>query len=210
MPKRHNATGRSSTERFLALPYFLLRSPAWLSLSPVARAVFVEVAARYNGSNNGRIALSARDAAARVNCSKNTAARALIELVQKGFLEPCSRGRFDRKTPHATEYRVTLHACDLTGARASKRFMSWTQGPKSVAGPTGGTAGVTTGTVQGVAQESCRGLSLSRDRRAVSEPATGPTTGTHIIHQRGCGVERHEAGADAVVEPLSGGHHHAA
>jgi hypothetical protein len=123
MAKSHDKTGRSTKERFVRLPHFMLQSSAWRSLCTVARSVFVELALIYNGSNNGRIAMSARTAGERVNCSKNTAGRALAELVQKGFIEVCSRGKFDRKTPHATEYRLTLHPCDRTNERASKRFM---------------------------------------------------------------------------------------
>lgn len=190
MPRRHNHKGRSTTERFVSLPYWMLQSPAWRSLSPVARSVFVELAAIYNGSNNGRLALSARDAAERVCCSKNTAARAFAELIQKGFVDLCSRGHFDRKTPHAAEYRLTLHPCDRSGERSSKRFMSWhPDQPKSVAGPTRGTAGVTSGTVTNLTKENCRELSLPRDRDRSSEATNGLTTGTHIIYQMGSGVE---------------------
>ena len=53
MPRRHNHKGRSTTERFVSLPHYMLRSAAWRSLSPVARCIFIELAAIYNGSNNG-------------------------------------------------------------------------------------------------------------------------------------------------------------
>ncbi len=153
MPKRHNPKGRSTTERFLKLEYYMLRSAAWLSLSPVARCVYIELASLYNGGNNGRLALSARDAAERVGCSKNTAARAFAELIEKGFIDLCSRGHFDRKTPHAAEYRLTVHPCNRSRERASKRFTRWRPDePKSVAGPITGTAGVTTGTVTDLTQ----------------------------------------------------------
>jgi hypothetical protein len=36
----------------------MLNSLAWLSLSAVARCVFIELAARYKGGNNGYLALS--------------------------------------------------------------------------------------------------------------------------------------------------------
>ncbi len=121
----------------MKLEYYMLRSAAWLSLSPVARCVYIELVSLYNGSNNGRLALSARDAAERVGCSKNTTARAFVELIEKGFIDLCSRGRFDRKTPHAAEYRLTIHRCDCSSERASKRFTRWRPDePKCVAGPT--------------------------------------------------------------------------
>ena len=188
MPKGHNVKGRSTTERFVALPHYMLRSAAWRSLSPVARSVFIELAAIYNGGNNGRLALSVRDAADRMGCSKTTAARAFGELTQTGFIDLCSRGHFDRKTPHAAEYRLTMHPCDRSSERASKRFMSWhPEEPKSVAGPSGGTAGPSSGTVTALTQENCRELSLPRDRKSHLEAVTCPTTGTHIIYQVGSG-----------------------
>lgn len=184
MAKRHNTTGRSTTERFVSLPHFLLRSPAWRSLSPVARCVFIELAILYNGSNNGRLGLSARVASERVGCSKDTAAKAIAELRAKGFVECRSRGRFDRKSPHASEYRLTHLACEKTGERATSLFTRWHPDlPKSVAGPTRGTAGQVSGTVRASAQESCRSRSDHRDRAPRSETSNGPTTGTHIIYQ---------------------------
>ncbi len=178
MPKRHNQKGRSTTERFVSLPHYMLGSQAWRSLSPVARSVFIELAVIYNGSNNGRLALSVRDAAERVCCSKNTASRALTELTQKGFIDLCSHAHFDRKTPHAAEYRLTMHSCDRSQQRASKAFMSWRPDEtKSVAGPSGVTVKAST-------KENCRELSLSRDRKSHLVAAIRPTTGTHIIYHR--------------------------
>jgi hypothetical protein len=80
MPKRHNAKGRSTTERYVGLPHWMLNSPAWRSLSPVARCVLIELLSIYNGANNGFIAMSARTAGERVGCVKDTAARAFREL----------------------------------------------------------------------------------------------------------------------------------
>jgi hypothetical protein len=118
MPKRHNKTGRSSTtERFVSLPHYMLGSRAWRSLPAVTRCVSIELAVIYNGGNNGYLALSSRDAAERVRCSKDTANRAFAELVSKGFIECCSRGHFDRKRPHASEYRLTLYDCNRAGAQ---------------------------------------------------------------------------------------------
>jgi hypothetical protein len=185
MPKRHDHKGRSTTERFVSLPHYMLRSPAWRFLSPVARCIFLELAAIYNGSNNGHLALSTRDAAERVRCSKDTAAKALADLIAKSFIECCSRGHFDRKRPHASEYRLTLYTCDRTGGRASKAFMSWRDAqPKSVGGTVEGTVGPIPGTVTPLTKENYRLRSDDRDREASFEASSGTTTGTHIIYQR--------------------------
>jgi hypothetical protein len=188
MTRKHNRTGRSTTERFVLLPYYMLTSAAWRSLSPVARSIFVELALIYNGSNNGSIALSTRDAAERVRCSKDTAARGLLNLVERGFIRCRSRGHFDRKKRHASEYLLTFRPCDRSGERALKSFMRWEpKQPKFIAGPTSGTDSPTRGTAQAVAKEDCRSGSDQKDRGPSCGSSDGPTSGTHIIYQEGCG-----------------------
>ena len=210
MPRHHNHKGRSTTERFVSLPHHMLRCAAWRSLSPVARCIFLELAAIYNGGNNGFIALSTRDAAKHVRCSKDTAARALVELTDKGFIVCCSRGHFDRKSPHASEYRLTLHSCNRTSEKASKAFMRWQPDhTKSVAGPIGGTAGPTSGTVQAPRKKITAYGPMTGTVPPPLEPASGPTTGTHIIYQMGSGVEEANEHSGVVVNLRPRGHRHA-
>lgn len=103
----------------------MVDSPAWLSLSAGARAVYLEILRRYNGSNNGHLALSARDAAERCRLNKDTVTRMIGELCEKGFIELVVPGAFSRKVRHAAEYRLTVERCDRTGAAPSKAFMKW-------------------------------------------------------------------------------------
>jgi len=98
---------------------------AWLSLKPAERAVYAEVARAYNGHNNGSIGLSVRVAATRCNIHKDTAGRAFKVLEERGFIECATPGGFSRKTPHATEWRLTDWKCDKTGERATKAFQHW-------------------------------------------------------------------------------------
>ena len=55
------------------LPHFLLKSEAWESLKPVPRALFIEVAQRWNGFNNGRIGLGIREAGQAIHVKHTTA-----------------------------------------------------------------------------------------------------------------------------------------
>jgi hypothetical protein len=103
----------------------MMNTPAWRSLTAQGRAVFLELLARYNGSNNGRIALSVREASTLCNIAVNTARRALAELEERGFIECVRRGHFDRKARHATEWRLLTLRCDLTGTPAKKTFARW-------------------------------------------------------------------------------------
>jgi hypothetical protein len=79
----------------------MMQTAAWKSLNGDQRAILVEMYARYNGSNNGRIHFSTREAAKTVHVSKATAARDLAVLVERGFIvrqEHASAG--DRMAAH--------------------------------------------------------------------------------------------------------------
>ena len=119
-----DATGRSTGEtRHVRLYHFMLRSPAWRHLSPVARALLIEVWERHDGENNGDIALSCRQASEALGVGKNTPTRLFRELEEKGFLRATARGAFSRKTKSATTWRLTAEPCN--GEPATKEFMSW-------------------------------------------------------------------------------------
>jgi DNA-binding MarR family transcriptional regulator len=111
--------------RFVQLHWYLLDSEAWKALSFGARAAFVEVARLYNGHNNGQLALSARTLAERLGCSKATAARALNELEEKGFVGVQRLGTFRRRDRLATEYFLTLYRNDVNYDPPTKAFMRW-------------------------------------------------------------------------------------
>jgi DNA-binding transcriptional MocR family regulator len=102
-----------------------LNSPAYLSLSCPARALLVELTRIYNGRNNGQIGLSVRGASERCNIARGTAQRAFTELQERGFIELVTKGAFSRKSPRASEWRLTFNTCDVTGELPSKAFMRW-------------------------------------------------------------------------------------
>src|SRR5262245_49229213 len=88
---KNNANGRTVQPKepkgapFVMLQKWMLASPAWQSLSSKAIAAYIELARRYNGMNNGQLHLSVRELGTRLTCSKKTAARAIRELMDKGF-----------------------------------------------------------------------------------------------------------------------------
>jgi len=114
----------------------MLKSAAWKDLDAVARSIYVELTARYNGSNNGRIGYSARAAAIDLKISKDTAARGLRSLEAHGFIVVEKRGAFHCKVRHASEYRLTIYdsdiATNLVEKLATKQFMRWPEIQNSV------------------------------------------------------------------------------
>ena len=104
-----------------------MATDAWRSLDATARAIYVEMASRYGGtgSNNGRLPYAVREAAVSLRIGKTTAARALKELQDRGFIVPTTKGAFSLKRRHATEWRLTEFPCDVTHALPTKEFSRW-------------------------------------------------------------------------------------
>ncbi|EHQ99496.1 hypothetical protein [Bradyrhizobium sp. WSM471] len=115
---------RVAVERFVRLTYGMMQSEAWRSLGGNERAIYVVLAMLYNGNNNGEIGLSVRQAAEAIHVAKDTAARAMSRLQDRGFIVATTKGRFVRKR-HATRWRLTEFKCDLTDQPASRDFESW-------------------------------------------------------------------------------------
>ena len=116
--KRHDAP-------HVRLYRWMLESPAYLSLGCPARGVLVEIARVYDGTNNGRLGMSVRTLTERCRIAEGTVRQALLELQDRGFIECVTKGSFNRKVQHASEWRLTWWECDMSGELPSKRFMQW-------------------------------------------------------------------------------------
>jgi hypothetical protein len=131
MSHRRNSTDRTGRSkkapRHVRLYYSMMQTAAWKSLSGNQRAIYVEMAARYNGSNNGRIHFSTREAAQALHIGRATAARDLAALVERGFIVATTRGGFNIKDKQrqAPQWRLTEFNCDVTFELPSKEFASW-------------------------------------------------------------------------------------
>ena len=124
--KRGYGKSRTGRKRYVMLRHWLLDSPAWQSLPGNARALYIEMARRYNGSNNGRIPYSAREAAKSLPVSKGTVIRLFKILEERGFIVRTKRGAFSRKTiKEASEWRLTECDSDTPVDHATKDFMRW-------------------------------------------------------------------------------------
>jgi hypothetical protein len=127
--------GRGKSERYVWLRFWLLDSPAWKSLPVGARALYVEIARRYNGSNNGRIPYSIREVERSLHISDSTACRLLKILQDRGFIVCTKRGAFSLKADKdASEWALTEYASDHPPAHATKDFIRW-QPPENVDPP---------------------------------------------------------------------------
>ena len=116
---------RNSRENILPwvqLPHWIMASAAWKSLRPVDRNVWLQIVWRYNGMNNGWIAVPARAVADEIGVHHSTVARALQALMAYGFIEITRHGDFSCKRA-ASEYRLTHLKCDRDGRLPGNTFM---------------------------------------------------------------------------------------
>ena len=156
------------------LHWIILDSQGWHDLSANARLAYVELFRRYNGANNGTISMSARALAQRLGCSKATAARALSELDDAGFIQTMKVGTFTRKNRLASEYRLNIFRCDLTTDTPNRAWNTMQWEPDSL----------TRETIQ--SQQKDREWvrrtpqSHSRDPQTQNEPSHGITHETHL------------------------------
>jgi hypothetical protein len=72
--------------RHVQLPEWLQASEAWATLRPGPRALYIELKRRFNGTNNGHIIFSHRDAAAAMNVHRNSVGPWFDELQARGFI----------------------------------------------------------------------------------------------------------------------------
>ena len=106
-PKRKGSSRDGS--RFVALPCLLLESPAYIGLSFSARALLVDMAYQYSGSNNGRLVICDKATRPRGWVSNATVYKAKQELLDAGFLCETRKGQKPNK---ASWFALTWHTLD--------------------------------------------------------------------------------------------------
>lgn len=120
-----NAKGRSKLSgRYVKLDYVMLDCPAGRSLKPGEWAVLIRAMQLYHGENNGQIALSSRNAGKFARVSKDTAARHIRSLRDKGFMRIKTPSSFGRNGRKATEYYLTMFPT-RKGHPAPRDFQNW-------------------------------------------------------------------------------------
>ncbi len=106
MSRRRSPKGKRSDEgQYVPLPYAMIKSQAWRSLSGPAVKLWLELHTRFNGSNNGKLVLSMNEAAEILGLGKATVQRAFEDLQDKGFLVLEQEGNWYHRQAH--EWRLT-------------------------------------------------------------------------------------------------------
>jgi hypothetical protein len=93
MSARQRYKGNRIGEGFVALPYSVLNSPLFITLSPYAVKLLIDVAAQYRGDNNGDLCTAWKLMKPRGWRSEATLHKAKRELLAAGFLYESRKGR---------------------------------------------------------------------------------------------------------------------
>ena len=118
--------------RYFRFYHAMADTPAWASLTCAQRCVYLALAMRFNGHNNGAIGISVRAAAVEANCNKDTATKALNILCERGFIQRTQEGAFTYKVRHSALYRLTHLPVEHGNHQmpATFEFRSWRPGKK--------------------------------------------------------------------------------
>jgi DNA-binding transcriptional MocR family regulator len=102
---------KKEREHYTTILRNVITSPAFKALSIHAKALYPFIRLEWKGprlNNNGRIQLSVRQAAELMNCHRDTAQRAFIDLQAKGFLVVRKAGALGLDgLGKSTEYEIT-------------------------------------------------------------------------------------------------------
>lgn len=175
---------------FVALPWVVLDSPAYLGLSHPARSLLIELARQLRGDNNGRLLLTMAHLKPRGWSSNDTIVRAKRELLESGLVYETCKGR---RPSVAGWYAVTwlkldnLDGYDSGAAAAFLRsaYLHRDRSPKSA----------TTAPGDGAVKRRSKNAPLTPSRGVVV-PITTPSRGVE---------RRSSAPADGAVEPVFAG-----
>lgn len=115
MSRRNSHDGRNGSRRvsgrFIAFPHAVVMSDAFRDLSHAAKALLIEIAVQYMGSNNGQLLASQSKLMPRGWKSADTLHRAKRELLEAGFIfETVKGGRPNKASWYAvTWWRLNSH-----------------------------------------------------------------------------------------------------
>lgn len=97
--------------QYIALPWVVMDSPAYLGLSHPARALLLELARQYKGNNNGRLVLCEKYLAPRGWKSADVINRAKRLLLDSGLIQETRKGQRPNK---AAWFALTWQGMDWT------------------------------------------------------------------------------------------------
>lgn len=116
--------GKKGLPPFIQLLCWVCDTPAWQSLKPGPRALYVELKRKFNGHNNGSIYLSHRNAATALNVGRDTVSGYFLELEGKGFIVK-TMGHCLGPSGLGQSAKWVLTELPADSAKATMEFKAW-------------------------------------------------------------------------------------
>ena len=122
--KRAYKKHKRGTPQFVMLYNWMIDSEAWLDLKAPPRALYLLIKRRFNGSNNGEIFLSHREAAKLLNMHRNSIGTYFDVLIEHGFVKQTTRPHLGPSgVGQAAKWELT--ELPVNNRPATKEFMRW-------------------------------------------------------------------------------------
>jgi len=115
---------KKGSGKFIQLEHWVYDSPAWRSLKPGPRALYIELKRRFNGYNNGQLFLSQREAGRALNVGRDTVGTYFADLETKGFIVK-TMGHCLGPSGMGQAAKWALAELPVDGIPASKEFITW-------------------------------------------------------------------------------------
>jgi len=131
---KHYKLKKRGAGRHVQLMEWFQSTEAWATMKPGPRALYVELKRRYNGSNNGGIYLSHREAACLLSVTRNTASSYFLELQRRGFIRQTRAHCLGPSGIGESSRWALEELVDSNGQPATKSFARWCP-PKSKSQP---------------------------------------------------------------------------
>lgn len=116
--------GRKSLNSFVQIPKYMKESSGYKYLllnCKGALTVYIDLADRYNGINNGEISYSVREGKENLGLTPNTVGKYLKALEHYGFIITTQKGCFNLKKRHASTYEITMF--EILGKHNAKKVL---------------------------------------------------------------------------------------
>ena len=122
--KRAYKKHKRGAPQFVMLYNWMIDSEAWLDLKAQPRALYLLIKRRFNGSNNGEIYLSHREAAKLLNMHRNSIGTYFDVLIEHGFVKQTTRPHLGPSgVGQAAKWELT--ELPVNNRPATKEFIRW-------------------------------------------------------------------------------------
>jgi hypothetical protein len=123
--------GRKERGRFLGVSFSILDSPAFLTLPPLARALYFDLRRQFKGATNNGLIAATETELKRYGWPRSTAKKYLPVLIERGLIEQTRQGGIAYMSKICSLYAFT--DCDTVEAptkgvkqrRATLAYRDW-------------------------------------------------------------------------------------